>query len=145
MILPLDLDALTREDMKSLILALWEQNRGLTTRVAELEAQFDKPPKNLGNSSLPVTASLRDDPLGRLFARRHIDDAQYRGGLKLLELFELAEIGSLQAMDPGKEPVDGRGAFVEPITDRHAPVRTELKCPSRLPTPRPDRMLHQKF
>jgi hypothetical protein len=51
-----------------------------------------------------VTGSLRDDPLGGLHARKHIDDVQFRAGLFLLELFELAEIGSIQAMDPGKEP-----------------------------------------
>jgi hypothetical protein len=55
-----------------------------------------------------VTATLRDDPLGQLYARRHIDEAQYFVGLKLRELFDLAEIGAIQAMDPGKEPVDGR-------------------------------------
>jgi hypothetical protein len=34
----------------------------------------------------------------RLYARRHIDDAQCRTWLILLELFELAEIGSVQAI-----------------------------------------------
>jgi hypothetical protein len=38
--------------------------------------------------------------------------------LFFLELFELAEIGSVQAIDPGKEAVDGRGQYVEPITDQ---------------------------
>jgi hypothetical protein len=33
----------------------------------------------------------------RLYADRHVDDAQCRTGLILLELFELAEIGSVQA------------------------------------------------
>jgi len=35
----------------------------------------------------------------------------------LLELLELAEIGSARTIDPGKEAVDGLGAYVEPITD----------------------------
>jgi hypothetical protein len=62
---------------------------------------------------IAVTASLRDDPLGKLHARRQIDDAQYRVGLMLTEYFELAEIGSVQAVDPSKEPVDGRGQYVD--------------------------------
>jgi hypothetical protein len=47
-----------------------------------------------------LEGDVRDDPLGRLYARRHIDEAQYRVGLILLELFELGEIGSVQAIDP---------------------------------------------
>ena len=35
-----------------------------------------------------VTASPRDDPLARLCAHKHIYEAQYSGGLNLLELFE---------------------------------------------------------
>lgn len=64
-----------------------------------------------------VTASLRD-PLGRLYTHGHIDEARYRTELILLELFKLAEIGLMQAIDPGKEAVDGRGAYVEPIIGR---------------------------
>lgn len=63
------------------------------------------------------TASLRDDPFGRRYAYRHIDDAQYRIAPFLLELLELAEIGSTRAINPGKEVVDGLGAHVESITD----------------------------
>jgi hypothetical protein len=83
-------------------------------------------PYSTTGGKVAVTASLRDDPLGRLFAHRQIDEAQYRAGLKLLELFDLAEIGSVQAMDPGKEPVDGRGALVEPITDRQMRAARQL-------------------
>jgi hypothetical protein len=83
-------------------------------------------PYSTTGGQILVTASLRDDPLGRLFARRHIDEGQYRAGLKLLELFGLAEIGSVQGMDPSKEPVDGRGAFVEAITDSHIRAARQL-------------------
>jgi hypothetical protein len=76
-------------------------------------------PYSKSGGKIVVTASLRDDPLGQLYARKHIDEAQYLVGLKLRDLFELAEIGAIQAMDPGKEPVDGRGQYVETITDRH--------------------------
>jgi transposase len=58
-ILPQDLDSLSREDMKSLILALYEQVQVLTTRVAELEAQLGGPPKNSDNSSLPPSKDFK--------------------------------------------------------------------------------------
>ena len=54
-----DLDSLSREDMKSLILALYEQVRALTARVAELEAQLGKPPKNSSNSSVPPSNDFK--------------------------------------------------------------------------------------
>jgi hypothetical protein len=73
-------------------------------------------PASTGRKIVP-TASLRDDPFGRRYAYRHIDDAKYRIALFLLELLELAEIGSARAIHPGKEAVDGLGAYVESITD----------------------------
>jgi hypothetical protein len=74
-------------------------------------------PYSTTGGRITVTASLRDDPLGRLHARRQIKEHQYAVGHYVQNLFELAASGRLQAMDPSKEPVDGRGAFVEPITD----------------------------
>jgi hypothetical protein len=75
-------------------------------------------PYSTTGGKIVVTASLRDDALGALYARRQIDEAQYRAGMMLLGWFDLAEVGSVQAIDPGKEAVDGRGQYVEPITDR---------------------------
>lgn len=75
-------------------------------------------PYSTTGGKIQVTASLRDDPLGRLHARHQINDCQHATGHYTQNLFELAAIGSIQAMDPGKEAVDGRGAFVEPITDQ---------------------------
>lgn len=66
-----------------------------------------------------ATASIRDDPLGRLHARRQVTESQYAAGHYLQAMFELAESGSVQAMDPCKPAVDGRGQFVEPLTDSH--------------------------
>jgi transposase len=59
LILPPDLDSLSREDMKSLILALYEQVQVLMARVAELEAQLGGPPKNSDNSSLPPSKDFK--------------------------------------------------------------------------------------
>lgn len=74
-------------------------------------------PYSTTGGTIAVTASLRDDPLGRLHARRHISDCQHATGHYVQNLFELAAIGSIQAMDPSKEFVDGRGQFIDPITE----------------------------
>jgi transposase len=59
MTLPPDLDSLSHEDMKSLILALYEQARALTARVAELETRLGEPPKNSSNSSVPPSKDFK--------------------------------------------------------------------------------------
>lgn len=74
-------------------------------------------PYSTTGGKIVVTASLRDDPLGRLHARRQITESQYATGHYVQNLFELAAIGSVQAMDPSKEFVDGRGQFIDPITE----------------------------
>ena len=65
-----------------------------------------------------ATGSLRDDPLGRRYAHRHIDDAQYRIGPFLPDLFKLAEIDSVQAIDP---PVRTGSTAAAP-TSRESPT-----------------------
>jgi hypothetical protein len=68
---------------------------------------------------ITVTASLRDDPLGRLHARHQIAEHHYRAALELRELFEAAEIGGVKACDFTKEPVDGGNYIREPYSDRN--------------------------
>jgi len=67
--------------------------------------------------------NTRRDPLAALHARKQIDEAQYHGGRAFQHDFETAERGP-QAIDPGKEHVDG-GRPPEPITEamRKAVVR----------------------
>lgn len=74
---------------------------------------------------IAVSASLRDDPLARLHVRRQITDAQFNAGRRLQSLFEASQIGSVKAIDPGKEAVDG-GRCPEPLTDRQAHAAAEL-------------------
>jgi hypothetical protein len=64
-----------------------------------------------------VAMSLRDDPLGRLWARQQIDDAKYQAGRKWQSDYEAAEIGAVGAIDTTKEPVDGR-KFPDLVTDK---------------------------
>jgi hypothetical protein len=66
--------------------------------------------------TVTVIRALRDDPLGRMFARHQIDRSQYLGGRSYQELIEVALIGSMRSVDLGKTRVSG-GRFVEPLTD----------------------------
>jgi hypothetical protein len=65
-----------------------------------------------------VVRALRDDPLGRLHARRQIDDAQFRAGREWQDTYESTCIGKIGSIDFMKEPVDGTPRRTEPITDR---------------------------
>src|ERR1700732_3556264 len=77
LILPPDLDSLSREDMKSLILALYEQVQVLMARVAELEAQLGGPPKNSDNSSLPPSKDFKaNTPKGGKDGKNRRDPAE---------------------------------------------------------------------
>lgn len=74
---------------------------------------------------ISVLRSTRDDPLSGLFARQQIDEAQLAAGRKWQELYEGSEVGSIRAIDPTKEAVDG-GRIPEPITDRQIKALRKL-------------------
>lgn len=74
---------------------------------------------------LQVTRSIRDDPLAGMLSRKQIDEAQYQAGRKWQSLHEKSTIGSMKAIDPGKEAVDG-GVFREFLTDHQMRAFREL-------------------
>lgn len=74
-------------------------------------------PLSVTGGKLDAVRSVRDDPLAGMHARRQIDDAQFAAGRLWQRYHEMSEIGPIQAIDPGKEAVDG-GKMREPITDR---------------------------
>jgi hypothetical protein len=78
-------------------------------------------------SRLRLSEPLRDNPLARLFARRRIKEHQRLAGERIQTLFEVAGYASVRAMDPLKEPVDGRGATVDPISDRQMRAYDQLE------------------
>lgn len=81
---------------------------------------------------IKVTRSLRDDPLAAMYEREQIDDAQFAAGRKWQLLHGKSTIGSIKAIDPGKEAVDG-GIMSEPITDMQIAAFQELaKCAGEL-------------
>src|SRR5262245_28012928 len=73
-----------------------------------------------------VVHALRDDPLGRMFARRQIDQPQYLGGSGYQAIHASTQIGSVRSIDVGKTKVDG-GLPTEPLTDRRQRAAGRLR------------------
>jgi hypothetical protein len=62
-----------------------------------------------------VIVNLREDPIGRMFARRQVDEAQYGAARAFQELYDRATIGKLSPADPSRVRVDG-GRIPDPIS-----------------------------
>jgi Domain of unknown function (DUF6456) len=86
-------------------------------RNAEVAAvEVDDPLALEPGEKIVTLRSVRNDPLGRLHAHRHLDEAQFQAGRAFQDDWEKAERGP-QAVDPTREYVDGARAR-EPITER---------------------------
>ncbi len=66
---------------------------------------------------ITVLRSTRDDPLAGMAARNQIDAAQLAAGREWQRHHENSEVGSIRAIDPTKEAVDG-GRLPDPITQK---------------------------
>ena len=64
---------------------------GAVVGVVEIDDPFAR------GERISAVASLRDDPLGALWARHQIDDAKYVAGRHWQKLYEAAELGNLRA------------------------------------------------
>lgn len=80
-------------------------------------------------SAISVAVSIRDDPLGRLHARRQIDDAQFNGGRRWQLNFEHTQLWPSSEL---KDPVDGGGRLNDPYVRIADASATLLKCRQRL-------------
>lgn len=76
-----------------------------------------KDPYSQVGEQIRVLRSVRDDPLAGMFSRSQIDQAQLEAGRRWQKHHEESEIGSIRAIDPGKEAVDG-GRMPEALSDR---------------------------
>jgi hypothetical protein len=94
------------------------QREGVVTEVVE-------DPYKRGEN-IRVLRATRDDPLAGLHARGSIDTAQLAAGRVWQRHWENAQIGSVRAIDPTKEPVDGKGPPPAPFTDRQRMAFKEL-------------------
>ena len=91
------------------------RSRDLLRNADVATVEVDNPLALEPGEKIVVLRSIRDDPLGRLHARRQIDEAQYQGGRAFQNDWERAERGP-RAVDPTREYVAG-GQMREPITE----------------------------
>lgn len=83
------------------------------------EVTVDNPYEHDGAPpKIKTQRQLRGDRLALLQHRRQIGEAEYMAGREYQRLCEAAEVGSVGAMDPSKDPVDGGGAVPDVLTDR---------------------------
>jgi hypothetical protein len=77
-----------------------------------------------------VAQSIRNDPLGQMYARHQVDRPQYLAARNYQELFAVAQVGNIGAMNPCKPYVDG-GTFSELMTDRQRMAAKRIRAVDR--------------
>lgn len=99
-------------------------------KVAPVEV--DDPHALEPGDKLIVMRSLRDDPLAAMHAAGQLDECQYMAGRHWQKALELAEVGSVKAIDPSKEAVDG-GQLADPISEpQQKAIRDMARCDKAL-------------
>src|SRR6516162_9299288 len=73
-----------------------------------------------------VIVSLREDPIGRMHARRQVDEAQYSAARAYQRLYDCATIGNLSPADLLRPRVDG-GRAPDPISAARMAAATRLR------------------
>ena len=73
-----------------------------------------------------VIVNLREDPIGRMHARRQVDEAQYSAARAYQRLYDCATIGNLSPADPSRIRVDG-GRFPDPISAARMAAAKQLR------------------
>jgi hypothetical protein len=73
-----------------------------------------------------VITALRDDALGRMYARRQIDQPQYLAGRAYQETADQATVGSIRSIDFSKTLVSG-GALPDILTDSRKRAMKRLR------------------
>lgn len=84
------------------------RSRDVPLNAEVVEVEVDNPLALDPGEKILALRSVRNDPLGRLYSHRQIDEAQYRGGRAFQDDWERAERGP-QAVDPTRDYVDGVG------------------------------------
>jgi hypothetical protein len=77
-----------------------------------------------------VVVNLREDPIGRMHARRQVDAAQYQAARAYQQLYDRATIGNLSPADPSRIRVDG-GKAPDPISAARIAAATRLRSVER--------------
>jgi hypothetical protein len=74
-----------------------------------------------------VAQSIRNDPLGQMYARHQVDRPEYLAARNYQELHATAQIGNIGAMNPCKPYVDG-GTFSEFMTEKQRLAAKRLRA-----------------
>jgi hypothetical protein len=85
-------------------------------------------PLDANRGFIRVLRATKDDPLAGLLARGQIDLAQHGAGRRWQQYWEDVEGHAMRAIDPTREPVDGRAAAVSPFADRRLTAVYELRA-----------------
>lgn len=72
-----------------------------------------------------AVVNVRESSIDHMASRGRINTSQSEAGQRFRKLWEMAAVGRQQAMDPGKEFVDG-GGLVDPISDDLVKAAAEL-------------------
>jgi hypothetical protein len=80
--------------------------------------------------TLTAIVNLREDPIGRMHARRQVDAAQYHAARAYQRLYDCATIGNLSPADPGRVRVDG-GRPPDPISGQRMAAAKRLRSIER--------------
>jgi hypothetical protein len=104
------------------VTARLEQTRHDDDSTAEGAPGWVPPPR----PRIRVIANLKEDPLGRMYVRRQIDQAQFLGGRAYQEHHDAAVIGSIHSVDLEKTKVSG-GQLRDPLTDRQRRAAAKLR------------------
>ena len=75
---------------------------------------------------MTVVRALREDPVGRMFARHQIDTAQYQAARAFQQAADQSTIGSIKSVDLEKTKVSG-GLSPEPLTDGRRRAMARLR------------------
>jgi hypothetical protein len=82
-----------------------------------------------------VVVSLRGDPIGKMFARHQIDEAQYKAARSFQQLFDRATIGGVAVADLLRPKVDG-GRIPDPLSAGRMAATKQLHNAERTITDR---------
>jgi hypothetical protein len=104
------------------VTARLEPARHADGTMAEGEPGWTPPRRPL----VTVVANLREDPLGRLYARRQIGQPQFLAGREYQECHDAAVITAVRSVDLSKTKVSG-GLPAEPLTERQRRAAAKVR------------------
>jgi hypothetical protein len=85
---------------------------GLTAALLKVPPEWVAPPRAKARG----VARLKEDPLGRMFARRQLGRSEFLGGREYQQLYDATQVALVRSVDLEKTKVSG-GRYYDPLTD----------------------------